>query len=57
VLLGLSIPLTPFGPALGFVEPPPGFYVLFALAIAAYLLLVEAVKRHLYGRVFGPSNR
>jgi P-type Mg2+ transporter len=57
VLLGLSIPLTPLGPVFGFVEPPLGFYVLFALAIAAYLLLVEAVKRHLYGRVFGPSNR
>jgi hypothetical protein len=39
------------------VEPPPGFYVFLALAIAAYLLLVEAVKRHLYGRVFGPNNR
>ncbi|MGA7545153.1 MAG: magnesium-translocating P-type ATPase [Methyloceanibacter sp.] len=57
VLLGVIIPLTPLGPVFGFVEPPPGFYVFLALAIAAYLLLVEAVKRHLYGRVFGPNNR
>ena len=57
MLLGVIIPLTPLGPVFGFVEPPPGFYVFLALAIAAYLLLVEAVKRHLYGRVFGPNNR
>ena len=48
VLLGLIIPLTPLGPVFGFVEPPPGFYLFLVVAVAAYLLLVEVVKRFLY---------
>jgi Mg2+-importing ATPase len=48
VLLGLIIPLTPLGPVFGFVEPPPGFYLFLAVAVAAYLLLVEVAKRFLY---------
>jgi len=52
VLLGLIIPLTPLGPVFGFVEPPPGFYLFLALAVAAYLFLVEVAKRHLYRRAW-----
>ena len=48
VLVGLIIPLTPLGPLLGFVEPPMGFYLFLAGAVATYLLLVELVKRRLY---------
>jgi Mg2+-importing ATPase len=48
VLVGLLIPLTPLGRLLGFVEPPPGFYLFLVCAVAAYLLLVEIVKRQLY---------
>ena len=48
VAVGLLIPLTPLGPLLGFVEPPPGFYVFLVCAVAAYLVLVEIVKRRLY---------
>ena len=39
------------GRLLGFVEPPLGFYVFLVCAVAAYLLLVEIVKRQLYRRL------
>ena len=48
VFVGLLIPLTPLGRLLGFVEPPAGFYLFLVCAVAAYLLLVEIVKRQLY---------
>jgi Mg2+-importing ATPase len=48
VLVGLLVPLTPLGSLFGFVEPPPAFYLFLVLAVAAYLLLVEVVKRLLY---------
>jgi len=48
VLIGLIIPLTPLGAAFGFQEPPLGFYLFRIGAVAAYLVLVEAVKRPLY---------
>ena len=51
VAIGLLIPLTPLGPVLGFVEPPPGFYLFLVCAVAAYLVLVEIVKRQLYRRL------
>ena len=41
VFVGLLIPLTPLGRLLGFVE-------FLVCAVAAYLLLVEIVKRQLY---------
>ena len=47
VVVGLLIPFTPLGPLFGFVVPPPGFYVFLVCAVAAYLLLVEIVKRQL----------
>ena len=49
--IGLLLPLTPLGKLLGFVEPPPGFYLFLVCAVAAYLLLVEIVKRQLYRRL------
>jgi Mg2+-importing ATPase len=48
VLIGLIIPLTPLGAAFGFQEPPLGFYLFLIGAVAAYLVLVEAVKGPLY---------
>jgi P-type Mg2+ transporter len=57
VAVGLLIPLTPLGRLLGFVEPPPGFYVFLVCAVAAYLLLVEIAKRWLYRRLDTRSNR
>ena len=50
VLIGLVFPLTPLGPLFGFREPPAAFYLFLVLAVAAYLLLVEGVKRLLYRR-------
>lgn len=48
VAVGLIIPLTPLGTLFGFVLPPPAFYLFLVVAVAAYLLLVEAVKRVYY---------
>jgi P-type Mg2+ transporter len=48
VALGLIITLTPLGSLFGFVLPPPGFYVFLMVTVAAYLILVEAVKRSYY---------
>jgi Mg2+-importing ATPase len=50
VLIGLIFPVTPLGRLFGFVEPPGAFYLFLALAVAAYLLIVERVKRILYRR-------
>ena len=50
VLIGLVFPLTPLGPLFGFREPPAAFYLFLVSAVAAYLLLVEGVKRFLYRR-------
>ena len=36
---------------LGFVVPPPEFFVLLAIMTAAYLLMVEGVKRYFYHRL------
>ena len=48
VAVGLMITLTPLGSLFGFVLPPPGFYLFLIVTVAAYLLLVEAVKRLYY---------
>ena len=48
VAVGLLIPLTPLGSLFGFVMPPPGFYVFLIVAVAAYLALVEVMKRAFY---------
>ena len=47
-LLGMVLPLTPLGPLFGFVAPPPVFYLIPGGGGAAYLVLVEAVKRVFY---------
>ncbi len=53
VLVGVMIPLSPLGPLFGFVLPPAGFYVFLVIAVAAYLLLVEVVKRVYYRQAAG----
>jgi Mg2+-importing ATPase len=50
VVVGLIIALSPLGALFGFVLPPPGFYVFLVATVAAYLLLVEGVKRLFYAR-------
>jgi Mg2+-importing ATPase len=39
------IPLSPLGPTLGFEALPPFFWLLLVVLVAAYLALVEVVKR------------
>ena len=41
------IPLSPLGPVLGFGALPPAFWLLLVVLVAAYLALVELVKRRL----------
>ena len=45
VAVGLVIALSPLGGLFGFVMPPAGFYLFLIVTVAAYLLLVEAVKQ------------
>ena len=39
------VPLSPLGDVLGFTALPPAYWVLLAVVVAAYLTLVELVKR------------
>jgi hypothetical protein len=48
VAVGLVAVLTPLGSVFGFGSLPPAFCVLLGAAVAAYLLLVETVKRRYY---------
>jgi Mg2+-importing ATPase len=48
VVLGVGLPYTPLAPWLGFVAPPPTFFLYLAAAVAAYLAVVEGAKRLFY---------
>jgi Mg2+-importing ATPase len=50
VLIGLALPFTPFGAAIGFVPPPPAFFGFLILAVGTYLTLVQFVKVRFYRR-------
>jgi len=52
VLLGALIPLTPLAPALGFVPPPPRFFLILAAMVAVYLAGVQGVKVLFYRFLF-----
>lgn len=52
VATGLVLAWTPVGSWLGFTAPPIGFLAFLGGAVAAYLLLVELVKRFFFGRPF-----
>jgi len=58
VATGLLLAWTPVGDWLGFVPPPMGFMAFVAGAVAAYLLLVEMVKRMFFRRMTrgGPAT-
>jgi P-type Mg2+ transporter len=53
VLLAVVLPFTPVSPWLGFVAPPPLFFVYLIAATAAYLALVEITK---YGSIMVTEN-
>jgi Mg2+-importing ATPase len=50
VALGIALPYTRLGAALGFVAPPAAFLAALAAMVATYLLLTEFVKRMFYAR-------
>jgi Mg2+-importing ATPase len=51
LVVTVAIPFSPLGPLLGFVAPPPLFWLLLVGLVTAYLALVEIVKR-----IFERSN-
>jgi Mg2+-importing ATPase len=61
--IGLALPATPVGPALGFTVPPVRYLGFVAIATVCYLVLVEFGKRQLLRRraaatlESGPSPR
>jgi Mg2+-importing ATPase len=48
VMGAMILPLTPVGIPLGFVPPPPVFFLILTGMVAVYLVAVEAVKRWFY---------
>jgi Mg2+-importing ATPase len=51
VLGAVLLPFTPLGVQLGFVPPPPLFFVMVAAMVATYLCMVEGVKRWFYRQI------
>ncbi|MBI3301098.1 MAG: magnesium-translocating P-type ATPase [Deltaproteobacteria bacterium] len=50
VAAAVVLPVAPVGAHLGFVPPPPSFFVIVAGMVAVYLFTVEVVKRWFYRR-------
>ena len=50
VAVALIIPFTPLGPAFGFVQPPPAFFLILAGLAGTYLVLAQVVKDWFYKR-------
>ncbi len=48
VLLAVALPFTPFAASLGFVAPPPLFFLILLAMVLGYLVTVEFVKRYFY---------
>jgi P-type Mg2+ transporter len=48
VATAVLLPLSPFAPYLGFVAPPPLFFLLLAGMVLVYLFSVEKVKQFFY---------
>ncbi len=50
VALSVALPFTPIGHYFGLVVPPLQYFVILGMMVAAYLVLVEIVKRRFYRR-------
>lgn len=50
VIVAALLPFTPIAAQLGFVAPPPLFFVILPAMVLCYLLAVEIVKRYFYRR-------
>lgn len=48
VLVAVALPFTPFAARLGFVAPPPMFFLILPIMVFSYLVAVEFVKRYFY---------
>ncbi len=48
VLVAAALPFTPFAAHLGFVAPPPLFFLILLAMVVCYLLAVEFVKQYFY---------
>jgi Mg2+-importing ATPase len=48
VLVAAALPFTPFSAQLGFVAPPPLFFMILPVIVLCYLMAVEFVKRWFY---------
>ena len=44
VAVAAWLPFSPAAPYLGFVPPPPRFFLILAVLVAVYLVLVQFVK-------------
>jgi Mg2+-importing ATPase len=53
VLIGVMLPFTPLAGPLGFVPLPGAYFVFLGGVTIAYLVLVEAVKRRIMGKLLG----
>jgi len=42
--IGIALPFSPLAPGLGLVPPPPGFWLVLLLILAAYLATTQLVK-------------
>jgi Mg2+-importing ATPase len=56
VAAATALPFTPLSGALGFVQPPPLFFLILAGMVLCYLLAVEVIKRCFY-RYLAPEAR
>lgn len=45
VAIGIALPFSPLAKSLGFVAPPPLYFVFFAIIVVTYLFFVDIVKR------------
>ena len=50
MLVGLWLPSSPLGPALGFTHLPHLYWPLLAVTLLAYVVLTQAVKAWLHHR-------
>jgi len=48
VLLAVALPFTSFAAKLGFVVPPPLFFLILTVMVLCYLVAVEFVKQTFY---------
>jgi Mg2+-importing ATPase len=54
--IGIVLPYTPVAAALGLAPLPPAYFVFLALALGAYLTLVELVKHRVMGQMRSSSS-